>query len=193
MEITMQRHTSLAQAAFGELSLLKQALMVLAGTALIAVAAQISVPMLPVPMTLQTCAVLFVGFAFGSRLGMMTVLAYLAEGAMGLPVFANGGAGLPYMMGPTGGFLMGFVLMAGLAGLVSDYGLSRNVMATVGVGLVASALVYVPGLAWPALAGAEWTTLWASWAAPFLLGDVVKAVIVALVVSGGLRALNKSA
>jgi biotin transport system substrate-specific component len=124
---------------------------------------------------------------------MMTVLAYLAEGAMGLPVFANGGAGLPYMMGPTGGFLMGFVLMAGLAGLVSDYGLSRNVMATVGVGLVASALVYVPGLAWPALAGAEWTTLWASWAAPFLLGDVVKAVIVALVVSGGLRALNKSA
>ena len=81
----MSRETTLSQALIGTSSFARQVMMVLAGSAFIAVAAQISVPMFPVPMTLQTLAILMVGFAYGSRLGAATLVAYLAEGAMGSP------------------------------------------------------------------------------------------------------------
>ena len=80
--------------------------LVLAGTALIALAARVSIGW-PVPMTLQTLAVLVVGFTYGARLGTVTLVTYLAQGAVGLPVFAGGNAGLVYMTGATGGFLLG--------------------------------------------------------------------------------------
>ena len=108
----MSRDTTLAQAVFGDLSLARKGALVLAGTVLIAIAAQFSIFIGPVPLSLQSLAVLTVGFALGARLGVATLLVYLAQGAMGLPVFSGGGAGLPYMMGPTGGFLLGFVAMA---------------------------------------------------------------------------------
>jgi biotin transport system substrate-specific component len=190
----MSRNSTLASAALGDLSVLKQTALVLAGSLLIAIAAQVSIPMFPVPMTLQTLAILTVGFALGARLGAATLLVYLAEGAMGLPVFANGHAGLPYMMGPTGGFLLGFVAMAWLAGWAADRGLARRVAPAIAVGLVAALVIYIPGLIWPSIVlGTEWSALWAGWMAPFLLGDVVKAVIAALAVSGGLAALRSRA
>lgn len=189
----MRRDIPLAEAALGDLSLIKKAALVVAGTLFIALAAQVSVPMFPVPMTLQTLAILLVGFTFGARLATVTLLAYLAEGAMGLPVFASGNAGLPYMMGPTGGFLLGFVGMAWIAGYATDRGWSRNVLAAIAVALVASAFIYIPGLAWPAaMLGTEWTSLWTHWMAPFLLGDAVKAVIAALVVTGAFAALKRA-
>src|SRR5690606_40788097 len=91
---------TLSKALVPSQSLLTRALMVAGGSAFIALAAQVSVPMLPVPMTLQTLAILLVGFAFGARMGVATLLAYLAEGAMGLPVFANGMNGIAFF-GPT--------------------------------------------------------------------------------------------
>ena len=90
----MSRETTLSQAVLGTDSIWRKALLVLGGTAFIAVAAQVSIPLKPVPMTLQTLAILTVGFAYGSRLGAVTLLAYLAEGAVGLPVFANGANGM---------------------------------------------------------------------------------------------------
>ena len=189
----MRRDFSLAEAALGDLSLIKMAALVVAGTLLIALAAQVSVPMFPVPMTLQTLAIMLVGFTLGSRLGAVTLLAYLAEGAMGLPVFASGNAGLPYMMGPTGGFLLGFVAMAWIAGLASDRGWTGSLIATIAVALVASAVIYIPGLAWPAaMLGTDAASLWASWTAPFLLGDAVKAVIAALIVTGAFAAMKRT-
>ncbi len=144
---------TLAQAAFGPQTFTKQALMVLGGSLFIALAAQISVPMYPVPMTLQTLAVLIVGLSFGARLGALTLLAYLAEGAAGLPVFAYGMNGAAFF-GPTAGFLVGFVGLAWVVGFAADRGLSRGALATTAVCLAASALLYVPGLLWPmALAG----------------------------------------
>ena len=96
---------TLTQAAFGADTFTKKLALVVAGTMFIAIAAQISVPFFPVPMTLQTLAILIVGLSFGARLGAVTVLAYLAEGAMGLPVFANGGASCwassPWPMSPV--------------------------------------------------------------------------------------------
>ena len=160
--------------------------MALAGSIFIAIAAQISVPMVPVPMTLQTLAILIVGLTFGSRLGAATLALYLAEGAVGLPVFANGAGTLAYMMGPTGGFLIGFVAMAWLAGLAVEKGIARGFVSTSIVGIVVSALLYIPGLAWPAaIMGKSFDVLWLHWMSPFLAGDAVKAVIAALVVTGG--------
>ncbi|MCV6824674.1 MULTISPECIES: biotin transporter BioY [Halocynthiibacter] len=192
---------TLSKALIGSNSLVTKGMMVLTGSLFIALAAQISVPMFPVPMTLQTLAILIVGLTFGARLGAATLVAYLAEGAMGLPVFANGGLGLATFVGPTGGFLIGFVGMAYLAGLAADRGYAKGFFSTALVAVAVSALLYVPGLAWPlgvaSVAGVEagWAGLPAAkviagFAQPFLIGDVVKAVIAALVVSGAWKALE---
>lgn len=194
---------TLVQAAFGQQSLLKQAALVLGGSLFIAIAAQVSVPMYPVPMTLQTLAILLVGLSFGARLGAVTVLTYLAEGALGLPVFANAGNGAAFF-GPTAGFLVGFVGLAWLAGFAADRGLTKSVVAAIAVALIASALLYVPGIAWPmAVASvfgfeAGWVGqnfgayYWAYFMAPFLIGDAVKAVIAALLFAGARTALTKN-
>ena len=178
-----------------------RAVMVLGGSLFIALAAQVSVPMIPVPMTLQTLAILIVGFAFGARLGATTLVAYLVEGAMGLPVFANGANGLAFF-GPTAGFLVGFVGLAALAGLAADRGV-RSLAGTAAVALLASALLYVPGVLWAmSLAGfvgidtAKWGAdsldmVWTYYMQPFLIGDAVKAVLAALIVSGGWAALKR--
>lgn len=188
--------------ALGRMTLTKQTALVLAGTAVLATASQVTVPFYPVPVTLQTLAVLSVGFALGSRLGALTVLAWLAQAAMGAPVLANFGNGAAFF-GPTAGFLVGFVGMAWLAGLATDRGVTGP-LKLAGVGLAASALLYVPGLAWPlGVASAMGVTvpgadmgpgaLFGAFAAPFLLGDAVKAVLAAVIVSGGLAVLGKRA
>lgn len=183
---------TLTQALFPTESRLRQLMLVLAGTVFIAVAAQISIPMFPVPMTLQTLAILIVGLTFGSRLGLATLLVYLGEGAMGLPVFANGQGTLAYMMGPTGGFLIGFVAMAWLAGLAVEKGLARGFVGTAFATLAISLLLYVPGLIWPAaMMGKTVDVLWLHWMSPFLIGDAVKAVIAALVVAGGWAMMSR--
>jgi biotin transport system substrate-specific component len=181
------RDTTLAGAVIGTDSILKQAALVLGGTLLIALAAQVSVPFFPVPMTLQTLAVLVVGLTFGARLGALTLVAYLAEGAMGLPVFANGANGAA-LMGPTAGFLFGFVAMAGLAGLAAERGLARGVVSTALCALLISAALYLPGIAWlSTFTGVEKAVQLG--ALPFLLGDAVKSVIAAMVVWGGWKAV----
>jgi len=186
----MTRDTVLAKAVIGQDTLLRKAGLVLVGSFFIALAAQVSVPFFPVPMTLSTLAVLIVGLTFGSRLGAATLLAYLAEGAMGLPVFANGMNGAS-LVGPTAGFLYGYVGMAWLAGLAVEKGLARGVVSTAICGIAVSALLYIPGLAWPAaVMGKTAPELWAHWMAPFLIGDAVKAVIAAMVVYGGWKALE---
>ena len=182
------RDTTLAGAVIGRDTLLKQAALVLGGTALIAMAAQVSVPMFPVPMTLQTLAILIVGLTFGARLGAVTLLAYLAQGAMGLPVFANGMNGAA-LLGPTAGFLVGFVAMAWLAGLAVEKGLARGPVTTALCCLAISAALYLPGLVWLAtFTGLE--TAVTVGALPFLAGDAVKAVIAALLVWGGWKAVR---
>lgn len=183
-------------------SLLNKAALVLGGSLFIAIAAQVNVPMYPVPMTLQTLAIMLVGLTFGSRLGALTVVAYLAEGAMGLPVFANAMNGAAFF-GPTAGFLVGFVGLAWLVGFAAEKGLAKGVLGTAVAGIVASALLYIPGIAWPMslanLSGFEagWVGrefgayYWAYFMAPFLVGDAVKAVLAALIVSGGWKAMSR--
>lgn len=192
---------TLSKALIGSNSLVTKGMMVLLGSAFIAIAAQISVPMLPVPMTLQTLAILIVGLTFGSRLGGLTLLAYLAEGAAGLPVFAHGGSMLAFV-GPTAGFLAGFVAMAYLAGLAVEKGIAKGFLGTALTTVVLSALLYVPGVAWAMWLGevagldaAKWgadsfASIWKWYMSPFVIGDVVKAVIAALIVTGAWKALD---
>ena len=191
---------TLTQAAFGTDTILKKAGLVLAGTLLIAIAAQVKVPMWPVPVTLQTQAILTISLAFGARLGAVTVLAYLVQGFAGLPVFASFGAGPAYFAGPTAGFLLGFVAMAWVAGTFAERSRSFGTIALGAV--IASALIYIPGLLWPmSVAGAfgidaSWVnssvaSLWTYWLSPFILGDLVKSLLAALIVAGGWAALSK--
>jgi biotin transport system substrate-specific component len=125
--------------------------LVLAGSLFVALLAQVAIPLpfTPVPITGQTLGVLLVGAALGSQLGFMALLAYLLEGAMGLPVFAGGTGGLAKILGPTGGFLLAFPLAAGLVGLlVERLGLDRSFLGTLLAMLLGNALIYLLGLPW---------------------------------------------
>lgn len=159
---------------------LRALLLALAGSALLALSAKIQVPFWPVPMTMQTYVVLVLGMALGSRLGAATVALYLAEGAMGLPVFAGTpekGLGLAYMMGPTGGYLMGFLVAAALVGWLAERGWDRGWPRALAAMVVGHAAIFLFGLAWLAtFVGAEkaialgLTPFWAATIAKTLLG-----------------------
>lgn len=160
--------------------------LVLAGSALIALAAQITVPMFPVPMTLQTMAISLLGVLYGPRLAMATVLAYLGEGALGLPVFAGGGAGPASLIGPTAGFLWGFLGLAWLTGWLVHKGPVRGVPGLVLGVILPAMLLYLPGTAVvAAFTGLDPMAAATVAALPFIPGDLVKSVAVVLFVIAG--------
>jgi biotin transport system substrate-specific component len=147
---------------------------VLLGTLVLAIASQISVPMLPVPMTMQTLAVILIGALYGWRLGAFTILVWLGEAALGLPVLANGNGGIAPFMGPTAGYLASFPLVAALVGWLAERGWngSRLVFAFLSM-LLGHALCLMLGGLWLAtLIGAEKAML--AGVVPFLLGSLVK-------------------
>ncbi|MCQ4158475.1 biotin transporter BioY [Roseomonas sp. GC11] len=116
----------------------------LLGSAAMAAAAQITVPMWPVPATLQSLVVLLIGALGGPALGAAALIAYVVEGAMGLPVFAGGAAGPAALMGPTAGYLLGFILSAWLAGFTPRSGLLRQGATLLGAHLA----MFIPGVLW---------------------------------------------
>ena len=117
----------------------------------LALSAKIQIPFWPVPMTMQTLVVLMLGMAYGSRLALGTLLLYLAEGAAGLPVFAGANAGLAYMIGPTGGYLIGFLFAAVLIGCLAERGWDRSPLKALAAMALGHAVVFVPGVAWLSL------------------------------------------
>lgn len=158
----------------------------LAAAALITLSAKTQVPFWPVPMTLQTMAVMAIAAAMGPRLGLAAYLTYLGAGLAGLPVFAGSperGIGLAYALGPTGGFLIGMALMAVVTGrLAQGRGLAGRALAM----LAGVAVVYAAGLAW--LSGfVPADKLLAAGFTPFILGDLVKVAVAALLIEAGLR------
>nr|WP_298684166.1 biotin transporter BioY [uncultured Dongia sp.] len=156
-------------------SRLQQAALALIGTLALAVSAHIQVPFWPVPMTMQTFVVLMIGAAFGARLAAATVLAYLIEGALGLPVFATG-AGLAYMAGPTAGYLVGFLTAATLVGWFADRGHGRSVMTTLVAFLVGEAVILSLGAGWLAILFGPEKALSAG-LLPFLPGEGIKVAL----------------
>jgi len=158
-------------------ALMRNVVLALAGTLFLTLSAKIQVPLWPVPMTLGTLAVLMVGMAYGWRLAGATMMLYMAQGAMGLPVFAGTpekGIGLAYMMSGTGGYLIGYVLAAMAVGWLAEKGWDRTVLGAALAMLIGNALIYVPGVMWlGALLG--WDKPILEWGfTPFILGDVIK-------------------
>ena len=164
---------------------LKQAALVVLGIAALAIFAKIKVPMWPVPVTMGTFAVLTIGAAYGPRLGLTTILGYMIIGALGFDVFASSSAeayGLTYMMGGTGGYLVGYVLATLALGWAARAGWDRSILWMAVAMLLGNALIYIPGLLWLGqLYGWEQPIL--AWGlTPFLIGDALKLVLAALLV-----------
>lgn len=161
---------------------------VLVGTLILAVASRIEVPMIPVPMTMQTFAVTMIGALYGWRLGAVTVLVWLAQGALGLPVFAPSGAvGIARFFGPTGGYLLAFPLVAMLTGWLAERGWngSRPLRAFASM-LAGNALCLALGGAWLAvMIGAG--PAFAAGVAPFILGGILKSALGAAALGGAQR------
>lgn len=160
-------------------SLPVQAALLLFGTGVLALASQISVPMVPVPITMQTFALTMIGVLYGWRLGALTVLAWLGEAMMGLPVLANGGGGLAPFVGPTAGYLVSFPIIAALAGYLAEKGWTGNhVVKSFLAHLYANILCLAIGGAWLAwLLGVEKGL--ALGVTPFILGAVLKSALAA--------------
>lgn len=180
--------------------LLRNLVLAVAGSLLLVLAAKVKVPLWPVPITLQTLAVLTLGAAFGPRLGLATVALYLGYGLSGLPVFTNtppSVAGPLYFAGPTGGFLIAYLPAAAIAGWAASRGSSVLRLAA---GLVAADLLILAlGCLWLALgaqmaSGATGIGLAKAWAAgvrPFLLGETLKIALSASLIAAGWSALKR--
>lgn len=156
-------------------SALRIVVLMAVGSALLALSAKVQVPFYPVPMTLQTLVVLVIGAAYGWRLGGATVALYLAEGAMGLPVFAGPVAGLGYMAGPTGGYLVGFLFAAIATGLMAERGWDRSVLRVLAMMAAGHAIIFAFGVAWlAAVLQFDLARAWVAGVAPFYAATVVK-------------------
>lgn len=163
---------------------IQKSVLVVTASMVLTLSAKLSIPFYPVPMTMQTFALFVIGMGLGWRMGCASVLLYLAQGALGLPVFAGTpekGIGLMYMMGPTGGYLFGFILAVIFVGWMAERGWDRNFMKTWAILMGANVLIYISGVAWlgnifgwgqPIL---EWGLY------PFLIGDVLKILLAATV------------
>ena len=194
-----QPHASLAakiwpiEGASRTTALLRFATLSVAGALALTLSAKAQVPFYPVPLTLQTLVVMVLGAAFGARLATAATVLYLVEGAAGLPVFAGTpekGNGLAYMIGPTGGFLAGFVLAAAFIGWCADRGLDRSAWKLTAVLFAGHALIFVPGFVWLAkFIGVE--KAWMAGVAPFYLATVVKTLLAAAIVAGSWKLIER--
>jgi len=151
--------------------------LVAGGVCLITLGAKASVPFWPVPLTLQTLAISVVAAAYGLRLGVATVGAYLLAGLLGAPVFAGWSVGIAPFMGPTGGFLVGFLVMAAIIGAAADRGWDKAWLKILGAMALANVIVFVPGLLWLGTFTGYGEKLLAAGLWPFALGTVVKTAL----------------
>ena len=170
------------------------AAIVLAASLALWASAKLSIPIGPVPISMQTLVVLVLGAALGPRLGALAVLAYLAEGAAGLPVFAGTpekGIGLAYMVGPTGGYLVGFVVAAFTVGALARRRWDRSFLAATALMLVGHAIVFAFGLLWLGTVIGWDRPVVALGLTPFLIGTLAKSLVGAAVLPGVWRLLER--
>ncbi|MBL4646388.1 MAG: biotin transporter BioY [Hyphomicrobiales bacterium] len=175
-------------------SLIRFVALAVLGAALLAISAKVRVPFWPVPMTLQTFAIMGLGAAYGMRLGLTTVLLYLAIGALGFDVFTGSSAekfGLQYMMGGTGGYLLGFVIAMGFVGYFAERGWDRSPLRLFGLMLAADVIIFTLGLLWLGyLMG--WDKPILEWGLyPFVAGDLVKMALASALIPATWHFLKK--
>lgn len=164
--------------------------LVFAFSLMTALAAQISIPMRPVPITGQTFAVLLTGALLGSRLGAAAMIAYLVEGAVGLPFFSEGRGGIGHILGPTGGYLVAFPAAAFITGAFAENGWDKRFLSAAAAMAVGSVLIILAGWAWlsqfmPA------AVAFTAGVKPFIIGDIVKIALAAALLPAGWKLLNR--
>ncbi|MER8473532.1 biotin transporter BioY [Mesorhizobium sp. M1328] len=191
---TMRPLISLALPEKGAARLAGQLLLAIAGTLLLILSAKTKVMLGPVDISMQTLAVFLIAASFGMRLGVATLLLYMAEGALGLPVFQSTpekGIGIAYMLGSTGGYLAGFVVMAAIVGWAADRGWDRHPIKLFNAMLVAEIVMMAMGFAWLALLiGPEKS--WQFGVLPFIVGDLIKVALAASLVPAVWSLLKRS-
>ena len=169
--------------------ILKYLLIIFLGSILLAISAKVKVPFYPVPMTMQTFMVIFIGIAFGWKLGLATVLLYLAEGAIGLPVFAGTpekGIGIAYMVSTTGGYLVGFLVAVFFAGFVN---LQKSMFRNFFLISFAVSTIYLFGLPWLAyLKG--WDIAYVYGFKQVILSDILKIGLITVISKQTLKIRN---
>lgn len=180
------RTATLADAVFPQSTLLRHAALVVGFSLLNALSAQVEIrlPFTPVPITGQTFAVLLTGLLLGSRLGAAAILLYLVEGAVGLPFFAGGKAGIVYAMGPTGGYLVGFLVSAFVVGWLAERGWDRSAWLTALAMVIGNVVIYILGISWLSRFVPADQVL-ALGVIPFLLGDALKIILAAVLLPAG--------
>jgi biotin transport system substrate-specific component len=164
--------------ATGVLAVARGGVLVIAGSLLLAFSAKVNVPLPYVPMTMQSLVVMMLGAAYGPRLGLVTVMTYLAQGAIGLQVFAGPVGGIGYMLGGTGGYLAGFPLAVVLVGWLCDRGWDRSIIGVSAAMLLGHVMVLSMGFAWLAFGlniGTE--KAWIAGVVPFIAGSIVKSAL----------------
>lgn len=195
--LTDQTLTERLWPATGTALRIKQAVLVMLGILVLATAAKIKLPIppSPVPVTMGTFAVLTIGAAYGPRLGLTTILGYMLIGALGFDVFASSTAeknGLTYMMGGTGGYLVGYVLATLALGYAARRGMDRSVPGMAGAMLLGNVLIYVPGILWLAHLY-TWEKPILEWGlTPFVIGDLMKLALAALLVPAAWKLVGKA-
>ena len=161
-------------------TLLRHVALILLGAAFVALCAQVYIPTLPVPFTGQTFGVLLVGGALGFRRGVLALLLYLVIGAVGLPVFSQGKAGLTTILGATGGYIVGFVVAAAIVGRLAELGWDRKIGGSIAAMAIGTAVIYAIGGPWlKVTTGLSWETAVAEGMTKFLLWDAAKLAVAA--------------
>ncbi len=168
---------------FDQSKIFKNILLALVGTILLAISSKIKIPFYPVPMTMQTLVVLVLGIAFGWKLGVFTILLYLFEGLIGLPVFSGSpekGVGIIYFTGPTMGYLIGFLFAGFLAGYF-DY--NKNFILNFFKLLISVSIIYILGLLWLGILIGWDKPIFELGAKPFLLAELFKILLITILLT----------
>jgi biotin transport system substrate-specific component len=162
-------------------SIIRKALLGLAGMLVLAVASQLTIPLQPVPLTFQSTTVILLGMTYGARYGAYIMLAYLAAGVMGMPLFAEFRAGPQILLGPTGGYLIGFVPAAFVSGYLAQVGFAKNIFLSFVAAFIGTAIIFGCGLLQLSTL-MSWQAAIAVGVTPFLISELTKLVIVAYLI-----------
>ncbi len=191
------RAITLSEALFPRASVLRDVALIVGFSWFVALLARLAFypPWAPlVPITGQTLGVLLAGAALGSRKGALSLLAYLAQGAAGLPVFAAGRSGITYMMGPSGGYLVGFVVAALVVGLLAEVGWDRRPLRMALAMVMGNAIIYALGLLWLGAAGfvPGERLLASAYSYTYIPGDLLKLVLAAIALPSAWSLVGRS-
>lgn len=193
MNTTYAQPDTLIGAALAPLDRTRSVSLVFAFSLLVALSAQIVIPVGPVPITAQTFAVLLTGALLGSRMGAAAIIIYLAEGAIGLPFFSGGRGGLAHLLGPTGGYLVAFPAGAFITGAFAEHGWDKRFWTAAAAMAIGSLIIMLSGWTWFSLVtNTPMSVSFQTTVLTFIPGDIVKILLAAALLPAGWKLLRRS-